>query len=108
MGFFPTQSFLWTNDRLALTTNPPGTLRFGTLVRQPVDLVEIRVEHAGKVGHARAAAHQLRHERRIPAQQLAVDAVVEAHDHARDQRREALLWLAREDEVRLIRQITGN
>jgi len=34
----PTQSFFWTDNRLFLTTNPPGTLRFGTRVAPPVDL----------------------------------------------------------------------
>ena len=35
---FPTRSFFWTDNRIYLGTNPPGTLRFGTLVAQPVDL----------------------------------------------------------------------
>jgi len=34
----PTQSFFWTDNQLFLATNPPGTLRFGTLVAPPVDL----------------------------------------------------------------------
>jgi hypothetical protein len=34
----PTQSFFWTDNQLFLSTNPPGTLRFGTLVAPPVDL----------------------------------------------------------------------
>jgi len=34
----PTQSFFWTDNPLFLSTNPPGTLRFGTLVASPVDL----------------------------------------------------------------------
>jgi len=34
----PTQSFFWTDNPLFLSTNPPGTLRFGTLVAPPVDL----------------------------------------------------------------------
>ena len=34
----PTQSFFWTDNQLFLSTNPPGTLRFGTLVASPVDL----------------------------------------------------------------------
>ncbi len=38
MELFPTQSYFWTNNSLFLTTNPPGSLRFGTLVRQPVSL----------------------------------------------------------------------
>ncbi len=38
MSLFPTQSFYWTDNRLYLGTNPPGSLRFGTLVAQPVDL----------------------------------------------------------------------
>jgi hypothetical protein len=36
--FFPTQSFFWTNNQTFLITNPPGTLRFGTIVSQPIDL----------------------------------------------------------------------
>lgn len=38
LELFPTQSYFWTNNQVALRTNPPGTLRFGTLVAQPVDL----------------------------------------------------------------------
>ena len=34
----PTQSYFWTDNQLFLSTNPPGTLRFGTLVAPPVDL----------------------------------------------------------------------
>ncbi len=37
-NLFPTQAYYWTNNRLFLTTNPPGTLRFNTLVMSPVDL----------------------------------------------------------------------
>ena len=36
--FFPTQSYFWTDNQTALYTNPPGTLRFGTLVAQPIKL----------------------------------------------------------------------
>lgn len=35
---FPGNDYFWTDNQLFLTTNPPGTLRFGTLVAQPVDL----------------------------------------------------------------------
>ena len=38
LNFFPTCSYFWTNNRLFLTTNPPGSLRFGTLVARPVAL----------------------------------------------------------------------
>jgi len=38
MNFFPTQSYFWTNNQLFLRTNPPGSLRFGTLVMKPVNL----------------------------------------------------------------------
>jgi hypothetical protein len=38
LGLFPTQAFLWTDNPLYLGTNPPGTVRFGTLVARPVDL----------------------------------------------------------------------
>jgi hypothetical protein len=34
----PTQSYFWTDNALFLSTNPPGTLRFGTRVAAPVDL----------------------------------------------------------------------
>ncbi len=37
-NLFPTQAYYWTNNRLFLTTNPPGTLRFNTLVMSPIDL----------------------------------------------------------------------
>lgn len=37
-NLFPTQAYFWTNNQLALSTNPPGSLRFGTLVMSPVDL----------------------------------------------------------------------
>ena len=40
LNFFPTRSFFWTNNRLFLTTNPPGTLRFGTPVAKPIGLHE--------------------------------------------------------------------
>ena len=38
LEFFPAQSFFWTDNRLFLSTNPPGSLRFGTPVAQPVSL----------------------------------------------------------------------
>jgi hypothetical protein len=38
LNFFPTRAYFWTNNRLFLTTNPPGSLRFGTLVARPVTL----------------------------------------------------------------------
>ena len=37
-NLFPTQSYFWTNNQIALSTNPPGSLRFGTLVMSPIDL----------------------------------------------------------------------
>jgi len=37
-NLFPTQSYFWTNNQMFLSTNPPGSLRFGTLVMSPVDL----------------------------------------------------------------------
>ncbi|MEW6585119.1 MAG: hypothetical protein AB1442_05845 [Nitrospirota bacterium] len=37
-NLFPAQSYFWTNNQMALSTNPPGSLRFGTLVMSPVDL----------------------------------------------------------------------
>ena len=38
LRLFPTQSYFWTDNPLFLATNPPGSLRFGTLVAQPIDL----------------------------------------------------------------------
>lgn len=38
LEFFPTQSYFWTDNQVFFRTNPPGTLRFGTLVARPVDL----------------------------------------------------------------------
>jgi hypothetical protein len=37
-NLFPTQAYFWTNNQMALATNPPGSLRFGTLVMSPFDL----------------------------------------------------------------------
>jgi len=37
-NLFPTQSYFWTNNKMFLSTNPPGTLRFGTLVAEPIDI----------------------------------------------------------------------
>ena len=37
-NLFPTQSYFWTNNQMFLSTNPPGSLRFGTLVMRPIDL----------------------------------------------------------------------
>jgi hypothetical protein len=36
LNLFPTQAFFWTDNGLFLRTNPPGTLRFNTLVARPV------------------------------------------------------------------------
>ena len=36
---FPTQAYFWTDNRMFLQTNPPGSLRFGTFVAQPMDFV---------------------------------------------------------------------
>jgi len=38
LNFFPTQAYFWTDNQLFLRTNPPGSLRFGTLVMRPVNL----------------------------------------------------------------------
>ena len=38
LNIFPTQAFFWTDNQVFLYTNPPGSLRFGTLVAKPVDL----------------------------------------------------------------------
>jgi hypothetical protein len=48
-NIFPTQSYFWTNNQMFLSTNPPGTLRFGTLVLRPIDLhtafVQVIIPH---------------------------------------------------------------
>jgi hypothetical protein len=38
LNFFPAHAFFWTNNALFLSTNPPGSLRFGTRVAGPVTL----------------------------------------------------------------------
>jgi len=38
MNLFPTRSYFWTNNQLFLRTNPPGSLRFNSLVAKPIDL----------------------------------------------------------------------
>jgi len=38
LEFFPAESYFWTDNRTALQTNPPGSLRFNTLVKAPVSL----------------------------------------------------------------------
>lgn len=40
LNLFPTQAFFWTDNRLFLATNPPGSLRFNTRVARPVGLDE--------------------------------------------------------------------
>jgi hypothetical protein len=37
-NLFPTRSYFWTDNRLFLSTNPPGSLRFGSLVAEPFNL----------------------------------------------------------------------
>ncbi len=37
-NLFPTRSYYWTNNPLSLRTNPPGSLWFGTLVAEPIDV----------------------------------------------------------------------
>lgn len=34
----PTQDYFWTDNQVFLYTNPPGSLRFGTVVAQPIGL----------------------------------------------------------------------
>ncbi len=38
LNFFPAQANFWTNNRVSLSTNPPGSRYFGTLVMRPIDL----------------------------------------------------------------------
>jgi hypothetical protein len=40
LNFFPAHAFFWTSNTLFLSTNPPGSLRFGTRVARPVTLHE--------------------------------------------------------------------
>lgn len=35
---FPTQDYFWTDNQVFLYANPPGSLRFGTVVAQPISL----------------------------------------------------------------------
>jgi hypothetical protein len=37
-NLFPTQTYFWTNNRTFLSTNPQGSLRFGSVVAQPIGL----------------------------------------------------------------------
>ncbi len=37
-NLFPAQDYFWTDNQMFLYTNPPGSLRFGTPVAQPIDL----------------------------------------------------------------------
>ncbi|MEO0124450.1 MAG: hypothetical protein ABIL69_10670 [candidate division WOR-3 bacterium] len=37
-NLFPAQDYFWTDNQGFLYTNPPGSLRFGTPVAQPIDL----------------------------------------------------------------------
>jgi len=39
-NLFPTQTYFWTNNRMFLSTNPPGSQRFGSVVGQPIGLHE--------------------------------------------------------------------
>ena len=38
LNLFPTRSYFWTDNRIFLATNPPGSLRFGSRVARPVSL----------------------------------------------------------------------
>lgn len=53
-NLFPTQAYFWTNNQMFLTTNPPGSLRFGTLVMSPIDvhtaLTKVIIPQAGAGG----------------------------------------------------------
>ncbi len=39
-NLFPTRTYFWTDNRMFLSTNPPGSLRFGSLVAEPIGLHE--------------------------------------------------------------------
>ena len=38
LNLYPAQSYFWTDNRMFLTTNPPGSLRFYSRVARPIDL----------------------------------------------------------------------
>ncbi len=38
LNIFPSQSYFWTDNQVFLRTNPPGSLRFGTLVARPIEM----------------------------------------------------------------------
>jgi hypothetical protein len=38
LNLYPAQSYFWTDNRMFLATNPPGSLRFYSRVAQPIDL----------------------------------------------------------------------
>jgi hypothetical protein len=39
-NLYPTRTYFWTDNPLFLSTNPPGSLRFGSPVAQPINLHE--------------------------------------------------------------------
>ena len=65
-NLFPTQTYFWTNNRMFLSTNPPGSLRFGSVVAQPISL------HAAFTGvvipgtHGRIADMNILSEKNVP------------------------------------------
>jgi len=40
LNFYPAQTFFWTNNRMTLSTKPPGSQMFGSTVARPVNLEE--------------------------------------------------------------------
>ena len=65
-NLFPTQTYFWTNNRMFLSTNPPGSLRFGSVVAQPISL---RAAFTGVVipgTHGRIADMNILSEKNVP------------------------------------------
>ena len=66
LNFYPTRAFFWTNNRLFLSTNPPGMLRFGTLVSQPVGLRDAFVRAVIPSVRKNAVSGRVVKEKRVP------------------------------------------
>lgn len=66
LNFYPTRAFFWTDNRLFLGTNPPGTLRFGTLVSRPVGLHEALTRAVLPAARKNAAGVRIITEKEVP------------------------------------------
>lgn len=63
---FPTQAYFWTDNQMFLGTNPPGTLRFGTLVAAPVDMRTAFFEIIIPVFRSHVSGLQILEEAEVP------------------------------------------